>query len=663
LIVLGRLALACCLAFSLGAVALLGLGVRRRSADLVRSGYLAVYGLFFAVVVACAVLLEAFVGRDFAFAYVAQNSDSSLSLFYRVAGFWAGQQGSLLLWTALLALVTVVIALRDIEAADRLTAATVAVLAAVTAVFVALMVVDGGSDPFLAAAAGASGAGLNPLLLHPAMVLHPPALFAAYATLAVPFAGATATLLLGDTGGAWASGAQRWALAGWLLLSLGIGLGAWWAYVVLSWGGYWGWDPVENTSLVPWLTATALVHSLLVYRRSGQLARWTLGLACATFWATILATWTTRTDLISSVHAFERNDTMIVVLTALLGVVAALSIGLLAGRWRRFAAAAPARGDGAAGLASAGLNVGLSVLAAALAAATVLVPLTTDRTLGPAAYRTFAEPLGVAVVAALALCPLLAAAAAGRSWWRALRWPLLAAAAALPLLLASGRLRASPLGVAGLDVCCLAAAALAVHVAGNARRGAGERLTLAGLRRALLGSRSRSAALVAHLGVVLVLLGLVGSNLYRTERNAYIAARPGATAAVAGYTLRFSGFSQDTGPQGSRRFYAHFTVSRGGRALGSVAPHTDVYPAAGAALRAVILGSPSRDLFVVAQDPFDTAVTHLRLQLDVFPLMRVLWAGVALLVGGGAVALWPARRRAPALARERRDEAVREGAR
>jgi len=663
LIVLGRLALACCLAFSVGAVALLALGVRRRSADLVRSGYLAVYGLFFAVVVACAVLLEAFVGRDFGFAYVAQNSDSTLSLFYRVAGFWAGQQGSLLLWTALLALVTVVIALRDVEAADRLTAATVGVLAAVTAVFVALMVVDAGSDPFLPAAAGAAGAGLNPLLLHPAMVLHPPALFAAYATLAVPFAFATAALLLGDTGRTWVPGAQRWAVAGWLLLSLGIGLGAWWAYVVLSWGGYWGWDPVENTSLVPWLTATALVHSLLVYRRRGQLARWTLGLACATFWATLLATWTTRTDLISSVHAFERSGTMVAVLTTLLGVVAALSIGLLVARWRRFAVAPPARADGAAGLAAAGLNVTLAVLAAALAVATVLVPLAAGRTLGPDTYRAFAEPLGLAVVAALALCPLLAAGGAGgRSWWRALRSPLLVAAVALPLLLASGRLRSSPLGVAGLDVCLLTAAALVVHAARGAR-GAGERFTLAGLRRALLGSRSRSAALVAHLGIVLVLLGLVGSNLYRTERNAYIAARPGATATVAGYSLRFTGFSHDTGPQGSRRFYAHFAVRRGGHVLGSVAPHTDVYPVAGAALRAVILGSPSRDLFVVAQDPFDTAVTHLRLQLDVFPLMRVLWAGVALLVGGGAVALWPARRRAPALARERRDEAVREGAR
>ena len=228
------------------------------------------------------------------------------------------------------------IALRNVESIDRLTAAAVGVLAAVAAFFCLLMVADKGSDPFLAAPAGAVGQGLNPLLLHPAMVPHPPALFAAYAGLTVPFAYATAALLVGSTERDWVLGAQRWTIAGWALLTLGIGLGAWWAYVVLSWGGYWGWDPVENTSLIPWLTATALLHSMTLYRRRGLLRRWTLALACATFWLTIVATWTTRTGLISSVHAFARNDTLIVILSTLLAVVAATSAGLLAWRWRRF---------------------------------------------------------------------------------------------------------------------------------------------------------------------------------------------------------------------------------------------------------------------------------------------------------------------------------------
>jgi len=658
MIVVGRFALVCCLAFSLGAVALIALGVRRRRQDLMRLGYLAVYGLFFSVVVASAVLLAAFVGRDFSFAYVAQNSDTSLSVFYRVAGFWAGQQGSFLLWTMLLCLITVVIALRNVESIDRLTATAVGVLAAVAAFFTVLMVADQGSNPFLAAATGATGQGLNPLLLHPAMVLHPPALFAAYAALTVPFAYATAALLLGSPERAWVLSSQKWTIAGWAFLTLGIGLGAWWAYVVLSWGGYWGWDPVENTSLIPWLTATALLHSMTLYRRRGLLRRWTAALACATFWLTIVATWTTRTGLISSVHAFERNDTLIVILSTLLAVVAAASVGLLAWRWRRFGEQGRPVLLSRRDVAHVLTDVALSVFAAALLIVTVVVPLTLGRTVGPDTYRLFAEPLGVAVVAAVALCPLLGLSrATGWTLRRAVRWPLLAAAVALPVLLASGDWRSSLFGLVGLEVCCFAAAAVVTFVVAGARRAAGEQGLLTGLRRALTGSRTRSAACVAHLGVVLVLAGLLGSNVYKIERSAYISARPGATAQVAGYTLRFSGFTQGAGPQSSQRFYAHFTVMRGGRRVGLLAPHTDVYPQAGAADRAVILGSLPRDLFVVAQDPFDSSSTHLRLQLDVFPLVRLVWAGAIFLVAAGGVSLWPRRERAPVAALAPRDEA------
>ena len=653
MIVVGRFALVCCLAFSLGAVALIALGVRRHSRDLMRAGYLAVYGLFFSVVVAGSVLLAAFVGRDFSFAYVAQNSDASLSVFYRIAGFWAGQQGSFLLWTTMLSVITVVIVLGNVESIDRLTATAVGVLAAVAAFFSLLMVADQGSDPFLAAAPGTTGQGLNPLLLHPAMVAHPPALFAAYAALTVPFAYATAALLLGSTGRDWVLGAQKWTVAGWAFLTLGIGLGAWWAYVVLSWGGYWGWDPVENTSLIPWLTATALLHSMNLYRRRGLLRRWTLALACATFWLTIVATWTTRTGLISSVHAFERNDTLIVILSTLLGVVAVVSVGLLAWRWRRFCRPDEAVALTARDVAHELTDVALAACAAALLGVTVVVPLALGRTVGPSTYQLFAQPLGVAVVAAVALCPLLSLGrATGWTFGRAVRWPLLVAAVALPVLLFSGDWRSSLFGLVGLEVCCFAAAAVVTFIVAGARRAAGEQGLLTGLRRALTASRTRSAASVAHFGVILVLAGLLGSNVYKVESGAYLPARVGATAQVAGYTLRFTGFSQGAGPQGSQRSSAHFVVTRGGRQVGLLAPRTDVYPQAGAAVRAVILGSLPRDLFVVAQDPFDSSSTHLRLQLDVFPLVRLVWLGVICLVAGAGVSLWPRRERAPVTVRE-----------
>ena len=316
---LGTYSLVATLIFALGAAWLLALGAWSERKDLIRYGYYAVYGFFLTTVVASAVLLQAFLKKDFSFGYVAENSDTTLSVFYRIAGFWAGQSGSFLLWLLFLAIAAIIIAVIDLNRLERLTAGAVAVIGVISAVFTALMVFDPGSDPFIKAEAGAMPFGLNPLLLHPAMVLHPPALFIGYVGLAVPFAFAVSTLLLGRGDKLWVQRSQKWAVFGWLFLSLGIGLGAWWAYVVLSFGGFWAWDPVENTSLVPWLTATALLHSFTLYKSRGLFKRWALGLAVATFWFTILATWTTRTGLISSVHAFGKNPVLIWILSTLPG--------------------------------------------------------------------------------------------------------------------------------------------------------------------------------------------------------------------------------------------------------------------------------------------------------------------------------------------------------
>ncbi len=358
-------------------------------------------------------------------------------------------------------------------------------------------------------------------------------------------------------------------------------------------------------------------------------------------------------------HAFERNDTLIVILSSLLALVAALSVGLLALRWRRFGTHGEPLLASVGDVAHHALDIALSAFAAALLVATVVVPLVSDRTVGPDTYRLFAEPLGVVVVFAVALCPLLALGRGAGGVWRAARWPLLAALVALPLLLLTGDWRSSAFGLVGLEVCVFAAAAVVTFIAAAARRAAGEQGLLTGLSRALTASRTRTAAWVAHAGVILILAGLLGSNVYKIESGAYLPAKAGATASVAGYTLRFTGFSQDSGPQSSHRFFAHFVVTRDGRQVGLLAPHTDVYPVDGAAVRAVILGSLPRDLFVVAQDPFDTASTHLRLQLDVFPLVRLVWLGVMVLVVAGGVSLWPRRARAPVAARdEARGEAI-----
>jgi len=630
----------------MASVLFLALGMRWDRKDLLRNGYYAVYAFFLTTVVASAVLLQAFLKKDFSFSYVAENSDASLSTFYRIAGFWAGQQGSFLLWLLLIAVVAVVIALVNLNKVERLTGGAVMVMCVIGAVFAALMVLDKGSKPFLAAEPGTQPFGLNPLLLHPAMVLHPPALFIGYVGLSVPFAFGISTLLLGRSDKLWVTLSQKWAVAGWLFLSLGVGLGAWWAYVVLSFGGYWGWDPVESTSLVPWLTATALLHAFTLYKSRGLFRHWALGLAAATFWFTILATWTTRTGLIQSVHAFEKNPLLVWILSGLLVVTAAATAGLMAWRWRRFQSHDQVESIVSRDFLYYLTNLLLTLFAVAVAFTTVAVPLLMNKTVGPSTFNAIAQPLGVVMLALIAICPLLAwRKTEGAELRKTLILPLVTAVLLVPLWLYLG-FQSNVWGFIGLLVCGFAVGAVIQFVLRSARRAAGPGKSLwSGMGRAFTGSRTRTAAYVVHFGMILVVAGLIGSNVYKHEETALVKVKAGQTASIAGYTLTYKGMTGNTGPQSSTRSFATFAVTRGGTQIGTLAPHTDAYPASGAAVRAVIIGRPFEDLFVVADDPFDSTSKSIALRMIIFPLVRWVWLGSILLCVGAVVSLWPKARR------------------
>ena len=646
---LGRIALILSLIFSLGAIVFLAAGVTQRSRDLIRNGYLAVYVSFTGVVVACAALLTGFLTKDFGFRYVAGNSDESLGLFYRIAGFWAGKEGSFLFWLGLLALVTVIITLRDFDNGDRLTATAVLTLCAIAAFFAVLMIFDDGSDPFAKAPPGTVARGLNPLLLHPAMVLHPPTLFMGYVGLAVPFAYAIAAMALGKPGREWVVRSTKWTVAGWALLSLGIGLGAWWAYEELAFGGYWAWDPVENSSLIPWLTATALLHSMVLYRTRGVFKHWTLGLASLTFWLTIGATWVTRSGAIASVHAFEENAFLTWLFAAVLGVVAVVSGALLAWRWRLF-------GDDKefSSLASRDfifyvMNLVFTVFALALTFATVGVDLLFEKTVDGATYQRVAEPLGVLVLALISVCPLMSwGKTEGRTFWRNVRAPLIVAALSLPLLALTGPWHSSIGGLLGLVVCFFAGAAVIQFVVVTVRR--------AGWRRGLLGSRTRTAAYVAHFGMVLVVAGLIGSSVYKIQSTPLVTPEPGAEVAIGDYTLRFVEIAQGTGPQDAVSDIFRFDVFKDGEKIGVAEPRYDSWPdnpMGQTAARSAIFYALGEDLFVA---PGGTSGDQLQLQLDVFPLISLVWVGSILLVVGAAVSLWPAPQSRVASAGGRRPE-------
>jgi cytochrome c-type biogenesis protein CcmF len=652
MLLLGRLALDLSLLFAIAAAVFFAYGMKTGRRDFLRNGYYATYAFALSAVIASVVLLQAFLKSDFGFAYVFENSDASLSTFYRIAGFWAGQQGSFLLWLLMLAVVAVAIAATDVTRLRPLHAGAVMVLALNGAVFAALMVLDSGSNPFVAQISdGGSPFGLNPLLLHPAMVLHPPALFAGYVGLAVPFAFAVSALLLGRTDRGWVVGARKWAVGGWLMLSLGIGLGAWWAYVVLSFGGFWAWDPVENTSLVPWLTATALLHSMTLYARRGMFKRWTLGLAVATFWLTLIATWTTRTGLIDSVHAFGQRPLLVWFLTIFVVGVAAAGIGLIAWRWRRFESDAEFEALGSREFLYYLTNLLLSLFAAAIGFATIVVPMLWERTVGPPTYDTFARPLGVVTLALVSICPLLAwRRTEGRQLRRSLLLPGAVAALSVPLWLLLG-FDSNLWGFVGLVVCGFALGAVIEFALTAARRAGGGRWT-AGLRRGLFGSRTRTAAFIAHIGMVLIIAGLLGATVYRSETSGLLTVEPGSTVTAGDYTVVYRGMRSEGGPQNSQRTYARFDVTSGGSVVGSIEPHTDVYPVSGAAVRAVILGRPFEDVFVVTDEPFDATSGTIALRVVVFPLIRWVWIGSILLCVGAVVSLWPKARTQEQEARE-----------
>ena len=644
---LGNISLTLALVFSMAGVLFLALGMRWDRQDLIRNGYYAVYAFFLCAVVASAVLLQAFLKKDFTFGYVAENSDASLSTFYRIAGFWAGQQGSFLLWLLLIAIVTVVIALLDLNKVRRIVAGAVMVMCITGAVFAALMVLNKGSNPFVPAEAGMMPFGLNPLLLHPAMVLHPPALFIGYVGLSVPFAFAISTLLLGRADRTWVNLSQKWAVFGWLFLSLGIGLGAWWAYVVLSFGGYWAWDPVENTSLVPWLTATALLHAMTLYKSRGIFKHWALGLAAATFWFTILATWTTRTGLIQSVHAFERNPLLVWILSGFLIVTAVVSAVLIGWRWKRFASKDEFDSIVSRDFMYYLTNLLLTLFAVAVAFGTVAVPLLLTKTVGASTYDMIAQPLGVVVLLMIAVCPLLAwRKTEGAELRKLLILPLITTVVFVPLWLYLG-FQSNVWGFIGFLVCGFAVGAVVQFVLRSARRAAGPGKSLwSGMGRAFTGSRSRTAAYIVHFGMILVVAGLLGSAVYKHEETALVKVKKGETATVSGYTLTYVGMESSTGgAQGSTRNVATFEVSRDGRSLGTIGPHTDIYPVSGAAVRAVILGRPFEDLFVVADEPFDDTTKTIALRMVIFPLIQWVWIGAIMLCVGAAVSLWPKARR------------------
>ncbi|MFZ2160889.1 MAG: heme lyase CcmF/NrfE family subunit [Sideroxyarcus sp.] len=590
-------------------------------------------GQFLIVAVAFGCLVQAFVINDFSVMYVAQNSNSQLPIQYRISAIWGGHEGSLLLWTFILTLWTVAVAMFSRHLPQEMVARVIGVMGLVSAGFLLFMLFT--SNPFdRLFPAAMDGRDLNPLLQDPGLVIHPPMLYMGYVGFSVAFAFALSALLGGKLDSTWARWSRPWTTVAWVFMTIGIALGSWWAYYELGWGGWWFWDPVENASFMPWLVGTALMHSLAVTEKRGAFKSWTVLLAIAAFSLSLLGTFLVRSGVLSSVHAFATDPKRGVFILSFLVVVIGSSLLLFA--WR-----APKIGlGGKFELISRESmlltnNVLLSVASASVFLGT-LYPLFMDAlgfgklSVGPPYFNTVFVPLMIPMVMIMGLGPVARWKQASMpDIWQRVRWAL-AASIVVALLLPLVMGKWTPLIALGL---LLAAWLITTSMLDLRKRIAGEGTLMQRLK---TPSRSYYGMLMAHLGIAVFIIGVTMVKGYETERD--VRMEVGDTVEAGGYEFRFDGVSDQTGPN-YMAAQGRVTVRKNGKIITVLNPEKRQYNASGMPMtEASILTGLFGDLYVSLGEPIpDTNAWAVRVYIK--PFVDWIWFGCFMMALGGILAI------------------------
>ncbi len=618
------------------------LGYRRGDTRFVRSAEAGLHGALLSLTVSAGVLWTLFLTRDFSVRYVAEYSDQHLSIPLTLSAFWAGQNGSLLFWAWVLAGAATLVTVRYRHRARDLMPIVVLTLALVLIAFTALVAFT--SNPFERLGfTPADGAGLNAMLQNWGMIYHPPATFLGYIGFTVPFAFAVAALVTGRLDSEWVRLVRPWVLWSWILLGVGIILGARWAYTELGWGGYWAWDPVENVSLLPWLTATAYLHTAVLQERRGKLPVWNLALTFTTFAMTVFGTFLVRSGVASSVHAFAESSAGIYLLGLIVAVIVA-GVGLIT--WRL-----PLLKDGGApirGLSRERLivvtNAVLMVFALAIFWGTLFPVITSvvqgrEVTVGEPFFDLVTIPVTLALLVLFGLAPAVA--------WRQARTHGLQRRLALPVgaalvvglvtaLLDGGRHPLTSLTLS-LSAFALATIVLEFHhgVHGHGLRGVGEHLPrLLGLFRR---DPRRYGGAIVHLGMVLLIIGVALDVTYRSDERHTMTV--GDSVEVGRYVLTFEDLTSEI-TQTRMSLAATLGVARqSGSDAGSLT--TERYlnvnqedPRTAVGVRSLL----REDVYVILQE-VDVETETASFSIHLHPGVVWLWLGSALLVLGGLLAL------------------------
>lgn len=645
---LGSAALILALVACAYSVIFFGIGIGKQSERALMSARNGLFGVVILVCLASAALLWGLFSHDFSLEYVASYSSLATPVLYVLSGFWAGNAGSLLFWALVLAICGLVIVLQQRKRNPGVVPYVSIAVLATEGLFLLLMVFV--QSPFQKLpVAAVDGTGLNPLLENIGMIYHPPTLLAGYAVVTIPFALAVGALFTRKMDDFWLGSMRKWTLISWLLLGVGNILGMQWAYVELSFNGYWAWDAVENAGLMPWLVLTALLHSLMIQRRLGIFKGWNMALAGASFFLAIFGTFLTRSNILSSVHTFGETGMEPYFLFFLtLGII--LYTGIMITRSSDLFTKGPAE-------TLLSRETGFAANNLVLVAATVVILLGTMSplisrlftgntvTVGPSFFNSVAGPILILVVLLMGICPLLAwfKTSPGKLW-RNLSIPLYVAVVVvlvLVLLAAFKVMAARPLAVFSFAVFALVAAVIFQEWIRGTRarhKSRGENY-LQAFGNLIFNSRARYGGYIVHIGVILLAMGILASSFYSVTKE--ITLNPGEAVTIQEYTLTYKGLTSE--PRVDRDVVtAEMNVVDGVRPAGNISPYIVIKEPFGSARKVAIRTALDHDLYVVLERYQGNAAAF---TVSVHPLVLWIWIGGILLLLGTVLALWPARKK------------------
>jgi cytochrome c-type biogenesis protein CcmF len=630
---LGRAALVVTFGLAVYSLVAGGIAARLNERRLAASARNALYCSFASTLVAATVLATALVRHDFSFKYVAAHTNRELPVAYTLSAFWGGQEGSLLLWLLVLTGYGALAVALNRRLLRDLTAWVVPVFGGIATFFSFVLVAV--ASPFGTQTAPFDGDGLTPSLQNPYMVAHPPMLYLGYVGLSVPFAFAAGALLSGRTDERWIVATRRWTLAAWAFLGFGQLLGAHWAYVEVGWGGYYAWDPVENAALMPWLAATAFLHSVMVQERKGMLKVWNMVLVALAFELSVFGTFLTRSGVVNSIHSFAKSS---IGPWFLVFVVISSVFSLALIMWRLPLLKAKTKLESAISREAAFLYNNLLLVALCLTILWgVLWPIVTQlvkgetRTMGRPYYDFFLRTFGLPLLLLMGIGPLIAWRKTSlRGLTRTLAWPTATAVVTGVVLVAVGAGSSSP----GLIAYTFSAFVLATIVVELVR---GTRAT-GSLFLLVARNRRRYGGYVVHAAIVLLAIGIAGSSAYSSSVERRLAL--GQSMTVSGYTLTNRGVTVDAKPNVTET-RAHLAVK--GPWNGTISSGDNQYvnppePSREVGIRTDWLRG--EDLYVIV-DESHPKTGLVFVQVLVKPLINLIWiAGIVFLFGSG-IALWP----------------------